>query len=166
MQPRKLDARAFNLARQRDRLAEQARGFVGAAGQFAREHGLGLGEAGPHHQLGGGENLGVGFGVVALLQQQIDIGTKHVGEARRQVAGVALRMDDVAEHGFRGCQLAAAGEIAREPRFRVQQHGGAGVIGLQQRDRLAVQPVGLGVVAGILGNGAEIAEDLRAHPQN
>jgi hypothetical protein len=79
-EPRELNSGAFDLTSQRHRLAEQARSIVGAAGELAREHRLGLGESGPEHELGRREDLLGRGGIAGLLQQKIDVGTKYVRE--------------------------------------------------------------------------------------
>ena len=49
---------------------------------------------GPDHQLRRREDFRDRCRIVGLLQKQVDIRAKHIGEARRQVACVWLRMDD------------------------------------------------------------------------
>ena len=138
LEPGQRDPVALDLAGQRHRLAEQPRGFVGTAAELARQHRLGLGEAGPHHQLAGLENLVGRRRVGALLQQDVEVGPKHPREGWRQVAGVGPGFDDLAEHRFGGRQLAGAREVAGQPGARVEQSGGAGIAGLEHRHALAV----------------------------
>ena len=75
-------------------------------------------------------------------------------------------MDDVAEHGFGGGELPAPRKIACKPCFRIEQNGAARVVRVEQIDRIAVELVRIRPIARFLGNCAEVAENLRAHPQD
>ncbi len=165
LEPSERDSRTLDLAGQGDRLAEQARRLARASAELAGQHSLRLRKPRPDHQLRRREDFR-GRRRIAPRQQDVDIGTKHLGERGRQVAGVRLRMDDVAEHRFGRRHVAAAREIAREPRPRVQQRGGIGIARLEHRDALPVQPVGLGSITRFFGDRGEVAEDLRAHPDD
>ena len=85
----------------------------------------------------------VAAGSPRLLEEKVDIGPKHAGERRRQVARVGLRVDDFAEHRLGGRPLAGPREIAGEAALGVEQGGRARVIGLEQRHALPIERVGL-----------------------
>ena len=122
---------------------------------------------GPHHQLGRREDLRRRRRVAASWQKKIDIGAKHAGEGRRQVAGVGLRVDDLAEHRLGGRELAAAREIAGEPRLGVEKRRGARIIGFEQSRRpagRARRPRPCSFCSSAMAR--EVAEDLRAHPRD
>ena len=136
------------------------------AAELAREHRLRLGEAGANHQLRCGKDLGVGCRVGPLLQQNVDIRPQQMREARGEVAGVGLRVDDLPEHGLGLRSLAVAGEITGEAGPRVEQGCGAGIARLEHRNSLAVQAVSLRIVVLRRGDRAEVAGDWRAHPRD
>ena len=90
LEPGEFDPAALYLTAQGHRLAKQARGFVATAAELARENGLGLGQARPHHQLAGGKDLGQSGSVGRALEEQIDIGPEYIGKTGREIARVRL----------------------------------------------------------------------------
>ena len=159
-----LDPAPLDVAGQVDRLAEQARSLVAAAGKLARQHRLGLGDAGAKQHLAGREQVGDRGRIVAARGEQGEIGFERAPEARRAVAFVGGRGDDLAVERQRRLAAAGARIIAGEPALRAEQSRGARIVGLEQGDGDLMLAFGLGLIAARLGDVGELAVDLRAQP--
>ena len=105
-----------------DRLAEQARRIVAAAGKLARQHRLGLGDAGPDQHLARGEQVGDRGRIVAALRRAMRNRARASACRPGELSPlVGIGGDDVAEQGQRRLGPPGAGIIARQPPLGVEQ---------------------------------------------
>ena len=133
---RQRDARAFDIARQRHRLAEQARCLAAAIAQFARQNRLGICHAGPHQRLGGQEHVLHQFGAAGDLGgEQREIGRKLVRKPGRRGGVARARLHNLAVQCDCLFGLAAPREKGAEPRARAVHRAGFGILRGDQLQR-------------------------------